>query len=173
NKFIYLIGDPSHGDIVIIQRPHKNYVKRVIALPGETVEVINHILYIDGEEANSFVSEEASLHTGNFGPVEVPEDSYFGMGDHCAISKNSRIGLVLMDGDDIVGKSELMVNPFSDWGVPRYKSEVSLAFMYINTLPFSLPYLKCNTRYSMPGYQNKQYQKLFPTYAAPSLLLFI
>src|SRR5699024_2474340 len=119
NKFIYLIGDPSHGDIVIIQRPHKNYVKRVIALPGETVEVINHILYIDGEEANSFVSEEASLHTGNFGPVEVPEDSYFVMGDNRAISKDSRNGLGFIDGEDIIGKSELIVYPFSDWGVTR------------------------------------------------------
>jgi len=119
NKLIYLVGDPSHGDIIIIQRPHKNYVKRVIALPGETVEVINHVLYIDGEKANSFVSEEASLHTGNFGPIEVPEDSYFVMGDNRAISKDSRNGLGFIDRDDIIGKSELIVYPFSDWGVTR------------------------------------------------------
>src|SRR5690625_4830458 len=42
NKFIYLIGDPSHGDIVIIQRPHKNYVKRVIAYTRETPKVNKH-----------------------------------------------------------------------------------------------------------------------------------
>lgn len=116
NKFIYLIGDPSHGDIVIIQRPHKNYVKRVIALPGETVEMINHVLYINGKKyESSFVSEEARMHTGNFGPIEIPKDSYFVMGDNRAISRDSRNGLGFIDRDDIIGKSEFIIFPFSDW----------------------------------------------------------
>src|SRR5690625_7047816 len=44
NKFVYLIGDPERNDVVIIQRPLKNYVKRVIGLPGEVIEIRNHIL---------------------------------------------------------------------------------------------------------------------------------
>src|SRR5690625_1070060 len=82
NKFVYLIGDPERNDVVIIQRPLKNYVKRVIGLPGEVIEIRNHILYIDDEVyEQSYISEEAILNTGNFGPIEVPKDSYFVMGD--------------------------------------------------------------------------------------------
>lgn len=120
NKLVYWIGDPSHGDIVIIERPQKNYVKRVIALPGETVEVSKHELYINGEKyEQSFVNEDARMHTGNFGPVKVPEDEYFVMGDNRAISKDSRNGLGFIERDDITGKSEFIIYPFNKWGITR------------------------------------------------------
>lgn len=120
NKLTYWIGDPAHGDIVIIERPHKNYVKRVIALPGESVEVSNHVLFINGEEyEEAFVNEDARMHTGNFGPINVPEDKYFVMGDNRAISKDSRNGLGFIDRDDIIGKSEFIIYPFSKWGITR------------------------------------------------------
>lgn len=118
NKFIYLIDEPERGDIVIIQRPIKNYVKRVIALPGETIKVENHVLYINGEKYDHrFVSEVAQNHTGNFGPRKVPENKYFVMGDNRAISKDSRNGLGLIGEDHIIGRSELIVFPFDDWAV--------------------------------------------------------
>jgi signal peptidase I len=120
NKIVYLIGDPEHGDIVIIQRPHRNYVKRVIALPGETVEMSNHELYINGDAyETSFVTKDARMNTGNFGPIEVPEDNYFVMGDNRAISKDSRNGLGFIKRDDIIGRSELIIYPFNKWGMTR------------------------------------------------------
>ncbi|GGB53474.1 signal peptidase I [Virgibacillus dakarensis] len=116
NKFIYLFGEPARGDIVIIQRPIKNYVKRVIALPGETVKMQEHQLYINGEKyEDTFVSQEAINHTGNFGPVQVPEDCYFVMGDNRAISKDSRNGLGFINKDTIIGKSEFIIYPFEEW----------------------------------------------------------
>lgn len=120
NKFVYLIGEPQRNDVVIIQRPLKNYVKRVIGLPGEVIEIRNHVLYIDDEAyEQSYISEEAILNTGNFGPIEVPEDSYFVMGDNRAISKDSRNGLGFIESEHIIGKSEFIIYPFNEWSQTR------------------------------------------------------
>lgn len=116
NKFVYLTGEPQRGDIVIIDRPIKNYVKRIIALPGETIKVRNHQLYINGEKyKQKFISEEARNHTGNFGPVKVPENRYFVMGDNREISMDSRNGLGYIKEENIIGKTEFIVFPFDEW----------------------------------------------------------
>ncbi|HLR68066.1 signal peptidase I [Virgibacillus alimentarius] len=120
NKFSYLIGDPEHGDIVIIQRPQKNYVKRIIGLPGETIEIVNHDIYINGKKyEENFVNKEAKMLTGNFGPIKIPEGSYFVMGDNRAISKDSRNGLGFISRDDIIGRSEFIIFPFNEWALTR------------------------------------------------------
>lgn len=120
NKFVYLVGEPERADVVIIQRPLKNYVKRVIALPGEEIEIRNHLLYIDGKEYDqTFISEEAILNTGNFGPIKVPDDSYFVMGDNRAVSKDSRNGLGFIEDEHIIGRSEFIIYPFSEWSKTR------------------------------------------------------
>lgn len=120
NKFIYIIDEPMRGDIVIIQQPDKNYVKRIIGLPNETIEMNNHTLYIDGvEQSNSFVHEYNMLLTGSFGPVQIPENSYFVMGDNRAISKDSRNGLGFIDRTEIIGRSEVIIYPFSEWEITR------------------------------------------------------
>lgn len=127
NKMVYLIGEPKRGDIVIIKRPTKNYVKRVIGLPGETIEMNNDLLYINGEKfPEQFISNDAINHTGNFGPVSVPEDSYFVMGDNRAVSKDSRGvnsanrgNLGFIKEDTIIGRSEFVIFPFDDWSLTR------------------------------------------------------
>lgn len=116
NKAIYLLAEPDRGDIVIIQRPIKNYVKRVIALPGETIEISGNDLYINGEKLDQkFLSKQAELQTGNFGPIEIPDNSYFVMGDNRAISKDSRNGLGFINEDEIIGRSEFIIFPFNKW----------------------------------------------------------
>ncbi|WP_407939232.1 signal peptidase I [Oceanobacillus salinisoli] len=116
NKLVYLIDEPERGDIVIIQRPAKNYVKRVIGLPGETIEIKNGELYIDGDRyVQTFLTEEAIHQTNNFGPVTIPEDNYFVMGDNRAISKDSRNGLGLILESEIIGKSEIIIYPINEW----------------------------------------------------------
>ncbi|WP_405100618.1 signal peptidase I [Oceanobacillus sp. FSL H7-0719] len=120
NKFIYIINEPKRGDIIIIQHPNKNYVKRIIALPGETIEVANNELYINGEKyQETFLSEEISKKTGRFGPIVIPEDSYFVMGDNRGISKDSRNGLGYIQRDEIIGRSEVIIYPFSEWDLTR------------------------------------------------------
>lgn len=120
NKIVYIVSEPARGDIVIIQHPQKNYVKRIIGLPNETIEMEDHILYIDGvAQESSFVDEYETKLTGNFGPIHVPEDSYFVMGDNRAISKDSRNGLGFINRADIIGRSEFIIYPFSEWEITR------------------------------------------------------
>src|SRR5690625_1386998 len=123
NKFVYHVGKPKHGDIVIIEKSPKYYVKRVIALPGETIEMREHTLYIDGEVFDQFyINEEARLNTGNFGPHTLPEHSYFVMGDNRAVSKDSRNGqngLGFIKDDEIIGKSEFIYYPITEWSITR------------------------------------------------------
>lgn len=120
NKIVYIVSQPERGDIAIIQHPEKNYVKRVIGLPEDTVEMRDHILYInDIKQDNSYVDDFEAKLTGNFGPITIPKDSYFVMGDNRAISKDSRNGLGFIDRSDIIGKSEFIIYPFKDWEFTR------------------------------------------------------
>lgn len=77
-------------DIVLIQRPNEEvWIKRVIALPNETIEIKNHILYIDGiAYAQPFLP--STCESEDFGPVKVEDDHVFVMGDHRQDSLDSR-----------------------------------------------------------------------------------
>ncbi|API93726.1 signal peptidase I [Virgibacillus pantothenticus] len=120
NKIIYILDEPERGDIVIIEKPHKNYVKRVIGLPGETIEINDGNLYINGKRYDqTFLSENAQRQSGNYGPEKVPEGSYFVMGDNRAISKDSRNGLGFIEEDEIIGRSEFVIFPFDQWTLTR------------------------------------------------------
>src|SRR5699024_1548972 len=116
DKIVYILGEPSRGDIVIIQHPEKNYVKRIIGLPNETIEMRNHELYVDDvKPESSYVNEYFTKLTGNFGPITIPENNYFVMGDNRPISKDSRNGLGFISESDIIGRSELIIYPFDEW----------------------------------------------------------
>lgn len=120
NKFVYIVAEPERGDIVIIKRPHKNYVKRIIGLPEETIEMKDHTLYVNGvAQDQSFLNDSAKMLTGNFGPIEVPSESYYVMGDNRAISKDSRNGLGFINRDEIIGRSEFVIYPFNEWMITR------------------------------------------------------
>lgn len=120
NKLIYVISEPKRGDIVIIQQAPQNYVKRVIGLPGETIQYKSNRLYINGmEQKDSFVNENDELFTGEFGPTMIPEDHYYVLGDNRAISKDSRNGLGLIHQNEIVGRSEFIIAPFDEWEITR------------------------------------------------------
>src|SRR5699024_9493687 len=83
--------------IFIIQHENKNYIKRIIALPGETIEMSDHTLYIDNEEQeNTYVNQSDEILTGSFGPLKIADDHYFVMGDNRLVSKDSRneLGLI-------------------------------------------------------------------------------
>lgn len=117
NKVVYMLDEPARGDIVIIHQPPKNYVKRIIGLPGEEIEIRDHQLYINGDAyTQSFLSKDALYSTSNFGPIIIPEENYFVMGDNRIISKDSRNGLGYIPKEDIIGKSELIIYPFNELG---------------------------------------------------------
>lgn len=119
--FIYSF---KHGDIVIIAGEQEDifYVKRLIGLPGDTIEMQSDSLYVNGEvveeayltENKQHAHAQGNLFTGNFGPITVPEDQYFVLGDNRLNSTDSRNGLGLISEDRIVGTSELIFYPLSE-----------------------------------------------------------
>lgn len=94
SKLTYKFSDPQRFDVVIFKFPDnekENYVKRIIGLPGETVEIRDGKVYINGSQTpldDSFVTTE--VPTGNYGPYVVPEDSYFMLGDNRNDSSDAR-----------------------------------------------------------------------------------
>lgn len=92
-RLTYYFDQPKRGDIVVFKYPDDEeilYVKRVIGLPGDTVEVKDGRVYINGADTpleDEYVKETAY---GNYGPYEVPEGCYFMMGDNRNESLDSR-----------------------------------------------------------------------------------
>lgn len=90
-RLAYLFSGPKRGDIVVFEAPdspEEDYIKRVIGLPGETVEGIDGIVYINGEPLKEDYLKEPMI--GSFGPYEVPEGHYFMLGDNRNISLDAR-----------------------------------------------------------------------------------
>jgi len=116
-RFSYWVKEPNRGDVVVFKYPletKKDYVKRLIGLPGEKVQVINSKLYI-----NDILVEEPYLpqgvKTADFGPVQVPPDRYFMMGDNRNNSSDSRVWGFVSD-DLLIGKSQVIYWPISRMG---------------------------------------------------------
>ena len=112
-RLAYKDKDPERGDIIIFKYPDNEkilYIKRVIGMPGETVEIHNGEVTIDEE-----VLSEPYLTTtteGDFGPYIVPEDHYFMMGDNRNNSADSRYWRnTYLSKDKIVGKAVLRYWP--------------------------------------------------------------
>ncbi len=74
-------------DVVVIKTADENLIKRIIALPNETIEVRNEKLYINDE---AVADNYKDGHTDDFGPITLKENEYFVMGDNREISKDSR-----------------------------------------------------------------------------------
>lgn len=114
NKFIYKTTEPKRGDIVIFpypKDPSVSYVKRVIGLPGEALEIKNKNVFINGKLLNepyvihtteTILSPDASPRD-NFGPVKIPNNELFLLGDNRDNSFDSRFwGFV--DSAQVKGK---------------------------------------------------------------------
>ena len=112
-------GNPQRFDVVICRYPGRgdtNFVKRVVGLPGETVEIRDGYLYIDGEKYDEPYINDAyrSGYLNQFSSFTVPDGQYFVMGDHRNNSNDSRsIGPI--DRNMIVGHVVQVVFPFSSF----------------------------------------------------------
>ena len=112
-RFSYWFSDPQRGDIVIFKCPDdesNNYIKRIIGLPGDTIEIVEGQVYING-----VLWEEPYLREqphGSFGPFEVPEGHYFMMGDNRNNSKDSRFwNIKYVAKEKILGKAYWIYYP--------------------------------------------------------------
>jgi signal peptidase I len=137
-KAAYWFSGPQKGDIVIVHppiEPKSEYVKRLIGLPGDTVEVKGGIVYVNGiplvePYLKAPPSQPFPLYT-------VPENHYFLMGDNRNQSNDSRSGWTVTR-QDIVGKAWLRIWPLNKWGlVGNYPldSQLSASGASLTTVP--------------------------------------
>lgn len=121
NKLSYRMHDVNRGDIIVFSAPEgeatggiKDLIKRVIALPGETVEGRDGHVYVDGR-----LLEEPYLPDGvvttDFGPQEIPADAYWMMGDNRTQSRDSRFFGPIKEST-IVGRAFVRLWPPSRLG---------------------------------------------------------
>ena len=133
SRVAYWFGDPARGDIITFHPPYptspssKPYIKRVIGLPGETVEIKSGKVYINGELLNEPYIEARSF-TYSMPAIVVPEDSYFVLGDNRNVSDDSHQWInnanhwISIPRDSIIGKAWLSIWPPSRWGsAPNYQ----------------------------------------------------
>jgi signal peptidase I len=118
DKVIFGLGDPSKNDVIVFRypvEPDKDFIKRVIATPGDTIEIRDKIIYVNGKKLDDkwgFYSDSLIVPGNinprdNFGPLKVPKDSYFVMGDNRDRSLDSRFwGIV--PKDHLVGRALIL-----------------------------------------------------------------
>lgn len=127
-KFTYQLHEPERGDIIVFKYPPNDmsgvpeeekvdYVKRVIGLPGETLEIKDGTVHINGIPLKEpYLNEGTNM--GDYGPYTLSEGNYFAMGDNRNNSNDSRYwGPV---GEEYIeGKAQITYWPIDRWGVIR------------------------------------------------------
>jgi signal peptidase I len=112
----FLFGEPARGDIVVFRfpaQPEKDFIKRIIAVPGDSVEVRGGRVLLNGEvQDEPYIRDGASYDR----PAQVvPSGQYFVLGDNRPNSSDSHVwGFV--PADNLVGKAWFAYWPPSDWG---------------------------------------------------------
>jgi signal peptidase I len=128
NRLAYNFGEPERGDIITLHPPNQGlnvrpYIKRVIGLPGETVEIKSGVVYITKPDGTHFVLDEPYVKqafTYSMSPVKVPAEEYFVLGDNRNISEDSHL-FGTVPRENIIGKAWMSIWPPSTWGfAPNY-----------------------------------------------------
>jgi len=122
NKLSYRLHDPRRGDVVVIKTiesiGERDLIKRVVGLPGETVEYRRCVLLVDGVVLVEPYLDPTTVTTSNCGadqlPVVIPDNAVFVMGDNRPGSKDSR-DLGVIPYDDLIGRAFVVIWPMSDW----------------------------------------------------------
>lgn len=124
NKLKYKFSDPKRYDIVVFY-PHgrdvdEYYVKRVYGLPGETIQIKENDIFVNGEKIDDEYAKNAMDDSGIAEqPITLGEDEYFLLGDNRMVSLDSRdpdVGLVKKE--NIAGHVALRIWPLSEFGTP-------------------------------------------------------
>lgn len=126
DKISYRFRDPERYDIIVFPFQYKEntyYIKRVIGLPGETVQIIDGEVYIDGEKLDEAYGYELMDSPGlAFEPITLGDDEYFVLGDNRNDSMDSREPAVgTIRRGDIIGRAFLRIWPFSQFGILKHQ----------------------------------------------------
>ncbi len=116
-KCSYWFSDPEQGDVIVFHAPDEPetlYVKRVIGVPGDTVEIVDGVTYVNGTALQEDYLPEPM--EGSFGPYQVPEGHYFVMGDNRNHSWDARYWTnTYVSEDAILGKVYFSYWPRLGW----------------------------------------------------------
>ena len=127
DKISYRFTDPKRYDIIVFPYRYQNdtfYIKRIIGLPGETVQIINGYVYINGELREdevygAEVMEDAGIASE---PITLGEDEYFVLGDnrnHSSDSRDPNVGV--LHRDELIGRAWVRIWPLDQIGVIRHE----------------------------------------------------
>ena len=127
NKVVYRFHQPERGDVVVFQSPNnhqEDYIKRIIALPEDTVEIKNGAVYINSSKLDEPYIKSQPGYT--LAKLKIEEDSYFVLGDNRNNSNDSHHGWVV-PRQNLVGKAWLSIWPMDTWQiVPDYPLQEQL-----------------------------------------------
>ena len=126
DKITYRMREPVRYDIIVFPFRYKEntfYIKRIIGLPGETVQIAGGEIYIDGEILKESYGREVIKDPGIAeSPIELGEDEYFVLGDNRNESSDSRdpsVGKIRME--EIVGRAWLRIWPLNKFGILKHQ----------------------------------------------------
>ncbi|GAC1478643.1 MAG: signal peptidase I [Candidatus Dormibacteria bacterium] len=122
SKISYKLHDPQRGDIIVFKPPNedsRDFIKRVIALPGDKIRITNSVVFINGQVLREPYLPEKWTYNNNW-PADgqdklVPADQYFVMGDNRNHSSDSR-SFGFVERDAILGKAEVRIWPLEQVG---------------------------------------------------------
>ena len=134
NKLSYIVGEPQRGDIVVLRfplDPRRDFIKRIIALPGEEVEVRSGLVFIDGRPLAEPYIHDRPLYT--YPKKRVPPNDYYVLGDNRNNSHDSHVWDWLPK-DYLIGKAWISYWPVAEWGVLPHTD-----VQYANARPAIVP----------------------------------
>ena len=119
NKVVYYFHEPERGDVIIFHPPRKPkdavpYIKRIIGLPGDTMEIKGGVVYINGSKLHEEYVEYPADYP--LDPYKIPEGEYFVLGANRPGAEDSH-NWGTLNREDIIGKAWLTYWPPDAWGI--------------------------------------------------------
>lgn len=127
DKISYRFRDPKRFEVIVFEHGTDHYIKRIIGLPGETVQIIGNDIYINNELLEEDFSRDGEMGTAGVAanPITLGENEYFVLGDNRLHSHDSRafsrVNGDMVTTDLIVGRAWVRIWPFETIGVITYE----------------------------------------------------